>query len=304
MVPHFSYSLRFNTTNWLAVFKRITLIMALAVLAFHVGVQFAFANKVTKLANISYGQSAQQKLDIYLPATPNNAPILFFIHGGAWQFGNKANKKSVENKIARWVPKGFIFVSANYRLAPLATPYQQAQDILRALTKVQNMANQLNGDASNIVVIGHSAGAHLSALASASTFLHKQHKTQPWLATILIDSASYDIEKIMNRRHHKVYDKVFGNNAGQWKLASPFAALKFKTPPLLAVCSTLRMRVCPATRAFINKAKTFGTHATVLPVRLSHKELNQNLGANNAYTNKVEAFLKSLSHNIAQRLEP
>jgi hypothetical protein len=39
----------------------------------------------------------------------------------------------VRNKVANWVPRGFIFVSVNYRLLPDAAPLLQAEDVARAL---------------------------------------------------------------------------------------------------------------------------------------------------------------------------
>lgn len=46
------------------------------------------------------------------------APVIFMVHGGARRTGDKAISRVVQEKVARWVPKGFVFISVNYRLYP------------------------------------------------------------------------------------------------------------------------------------------------------------------------------------------
>jgi arylformamidase len=45
----------------------------------------------------------------------------------------------------RWVSRGFIFVSTNYRLLPEATPVEPAQDIANALAITQARAAAWGG---------------------------------------------------------------------------------------------------------------------------------------------------------------
>lgn len=68
--------------------------------------------------DIPYGPDALQRIDVYSPQGAKNAPVLFMVHGGAWRTGDKASANVIDNKIARWLPKGFIVISANYRLLP------------------------------------------------------------------------------------------------------------------------------------------------------------------------------------------
>ena len=70
------------------------------------------------LRNVPYGPDKPQAMDVYLPPAPNAAPIILMVHGGAWRFGDKRHPPVFENKVARWVPKGFIFVSVNYPMVP------------------------------------------------------------------------------------------------------------------------------------------------------------------------------------------
>jgi acetyl esterase/lipase len=245
--------------------------------------------------NISYGADGAQSFDVYIPKNAQNAPVILMVHGGAWRMGDKAMSRVVENKANRWLPKGIIFVSVNYRMLPKADPFTQANDVALALAKAQSLASSWGGDSKRFVIMGHSAGAHLVALISANPSIAKQQGAQPWLGTAMLDSAGYDIEKTMLSKHMPLYDKAFGKDSAFWKSTSPSDQLTQKTVPLLAVCSTKRKdQPCTQATAFINKATKFGSQATVLPEALSHGEINENLGLPSEYTEKVEVFMRAL----------
>ena len=245
--------------------------------------------------NISYGADSAQSFDVYIPKNAQNAPVVLMVHGGAWRTGDKAMNRVVENKANRWLTKGIIFSSINYRLLPKADPLVQANDAALALAKAQSLAPTWGGDAKHFVLMGHSAGAHLVALITANANIAKQQGAQPWLGTVMLDSAAYDLEKTMSSKHLPFYNKAFGADSAFWKSTSPSYQLSQKTIPMLAVCSTTRKdKPCMQASAFIEKAVKFGTQASVLPEAMSHKEINENLGLPSDYTDKVEAFMRSL----------
>lgn len=245
--------------------------------------------------NISYGADSAQSFDVYIPKNAQNAPVVLMVHGGAWREGDKAMNRVVENKANRWLAKGIIVVSINYRMLPKADPLLQANDVALALAKAQSLAPTWGGDAKRFVMMGHSAGAHLVALITANANIAKQQGAQPWLGTVMLDSAAYDLEKTMSSKHLPFYDKAFGNDSAFWKSTSPSYKLTQKTVPMLAVCSTKRKdQPCTQAKAFINKATKFGSQANVLSEALTHGEINENLGLPSEYTEKVEAFMRSL----------
>lgn len=255
----------------------------------------AFAQSgVSIQRNIAYGADSLQRMDVYIPRDAHGAAVVFMVHGGAWFFGDKASGGVVENKAARWLAKDMIFVSANYRTMPNADPLTQANDVAMALAKAQKLAASWGGDPSRFVLIGHSAGAHLIALIAAAPAIVKQQGVQPWLGTILLDSAAVDMVQIMNRQHMRFYDRAFGNDPMYWQSVSPFHQLLVSMPPLLAICSTQRNDSCPQARGFVAKATGIGVRATILPVDLTHKEINRDLGLAGAYTDSVEAFMRTL----------
>ena len=77
----------------------------------------AVAQKLT--ADVPYveGGHERQVLDIYTPekATDKPLPVMFWIHGGGWQVGDKSD---VGLKPKVLIERGFVFVSTNYRLLP------------------------------------------------------------------------------------------------------------------------------------------------------------------------------------------
>ncbi|MDZ7937206.1 MAG: alpha/beta hydrolase [Rhodoferax sp.] len=257
------------------------------------------------LRDIAYGNDPKQRMDVYLPTGGSvwgAAPVIFMVHGGAWRTGDKRMSKVVDNKAARWLPKGFVFVSVNNRLLPEADPLDQVHDIAQALALAQSRAGRWGANPAQFVLMGHSAGAHLVALLAASPTLAAQHGAQAWLGTIALDSAALDVPTIMQRRHYRLYDPAFGTNPTYWAATSPLQQLHSGAKPLLAVCSTRRDDSCSQAQAFARQAERLGVRAEVLRQDLSHGDINEQLGLPGDYTAGVERFMASLSTDVAQRL--
>lgn len=178
---------------------------------------------------------------------------------------------------------------------PKADPLIQANDVALALARAQALAPSWGSDATRFVLMGHSAGAHLVALITTSNSIAQQQGAKPWLGSIMLDSGGYDIEKTMLGKHMSLYDDAFGKDENFWRSTSPVVQLSQKTVPILAICSSTRQdQPCVQAKAFIDKAIAFGTLASVLPIDKSHREINEQLGLPGAYTDKVEAFMRSL----------
>lgn len=255
--------------------------------------------------NVAYGSDPSQTLDVYVPTTAvRGAPAIFMVHGGAWAIGDKASSQVVRHKAARWLPRGLLFISVNYRMLPKADPLEQARDVARALAFAQQQAASWGGDAGRFVLMGHSAGAHLVSLLAANPDLAREQGAQPWLGTVSLDSAAFDVPAIMKARHARLYDRAFGQDPTFWAASSPLHQLKQAQAPLLAVCSSRRDDACPQARGFADKAKALGMRVTVLPQDRSHGEINNELGEPGAYTEAVEDFLRSLDERLAQALKP
>lgn len=252
--------------------------------------------------DVPYGKAPLQRFDAYRPAEAKGAPLLILVHGGGWRFGDKAHRSVVENKVARWVTKGFVVVSVNYRLLPDTPVGQQAEDVAHAIAAAQKQASNWGADRGLTVLMGHSAGAHLVALlAAASDSLAKLDVTLPQ-GVVLLDSAALDVPALMNMRHLPLYDRAFGKDPLRWRELSPQHVLDAQGPAVLAVCSSRRQQACPQAQAFAKAAQLGGRPVQVLPEDLSHREINTELGLESAYTRAVEAFMAGLDPRLAERI--
>lgn len=274
------------------------------------------APSVKRLVDLPYGPDRRQRMDVYLSAAPAadprgaGAPVLLMVHGGAWSMGDKAHGRVVEEKVARWVPRGWVVVSANYRLLPAADVLQQAHDVARALAAVQRGAAQWGGDGSRVVLMGHSAGAHLVSLVSTAPVHAQQAGVRPWLGTVALDSAALNVPAVMQARHASFYDDVFGADPAFWRAASPYHGLpdapRGSSPvpvPFLLVCSSLRSDgSCRQADAMARRLQAHGGRAEVLPQALSHADINARLGLAGDYTRAVESFMASLDPALAAHL--
>src|SRR5213079_2762417 len=90
-----------------------------------------------------------------------NLPVVFWIHGGGWQQGNKSD---VGVKPQAFTDKGFVFVSTNYRLLPTVDMGTIIRDVAKSLHWVHDNIAKYGGDPDRVIVGGHSAGAQLAAI--------------------------------------------------------------------------------------------------------------------------------------------
>jgi len=120
-------------------------------------------SKLNVKRDIPYAEPAdpRQKVDIYAPEGARNQPVVFWIHGGGWQTGDRTN---VQVKPQAFVDKGFVFVSTGYRLLTNVEMVTIFRDIARSVRWVHDHIAEYGGDPKRILVMGHSAGAQLAAL--------------------------------------------------------------------------------------------------------------------------------------------
>lgn len=244
--------------------------------------------------DLAYGPEPGQGLDVYLPAGRPTGAILVIVHGGAWALGDKANPGVVAAKVTHWLPAGVVVVSVNYRLLPDAGVLQQAGDVARAVAFVQKRAAGWQADPARLVVVGHSAGAHLTALLAADPALAEAQGAAPWLAAVLLDSAALDVVEIMRAPHRPFYDRAFGGVEADWVAQSPLHRLRARPAPLLLVHSNRRQDAAGAAQRFAAAVAARGGRAEVHEVALSHTEINAQLGLDNPFTERVDSFLKSV----------
>ena len=267
-------------------------------------VSHAVPENVTLRSDIAYGPHEKQKLDVYSPAGAEDAPVIFMIHGGAWRGGDKARPEETDLKVAHWVPKGFVYISTNYRLLPEMDPVGQARDVAAAIAFAQKNAAKWGGNADKFILMGHSAGAHLVSLVAADHKNLSGGKMQPWLGTVSLDISNYDLpSRVSGENPSEFYLEIFGNDPTYWQKASPYHTLTEQMPPFYAVCTTQNEFACPQSELFVKKAKSFGGKGGVLAVGLGHMEINWEFGKNADYTAAVDMLLKAIDPEVEGLLE-
>ena len=267
------------------------------------------AGPVPDFEGIAYGPEALAKLDVFLPKAAENepAPIIVMVHGGGWCIGDKSNVGVTANKVARWVPRGFVFVSVNYPMVnDGANTTQQASHVARAVAFIQANAGKWGGDPARLILMGHSAGAHLVSLVSADARLRKANTLRPVLGTISLDAGALDVVRQMPNVYPFLrtrYREAFGSTEAEWIAASPFHQLDRTASAWLGVCSIARRDdSCGQARAYAEKSKSLGLRAAVLSEPLGHGAINKELGLPGRYTDDVEAFMASLDPLVGKLL--
>jgi len=165
---------------------------------------------------------ARHVLDIYAPPNAKNLPVVFWIHGGGWQTGDKAN---VQEKPAWFTQKGFVFVSINHRLLADVDMGTLIRDVAKAFCWMHQHIAEHGGDPSRVLVGGHSSGAQLAALiCTDDRYLKEQGVAFSSLIGCLpVDGDTYDVPAIIEtaetrrRVHHEPQSKYghrekFGND--------------------------------------------------------------------------------------------
>jgi acetyl esterase/lipase len=113
-------------------------------------------------AGVSFGPAGWQKLDVYRPAhaaTP--VPVIVFWYGGSWTQGTRADYRFVGAALAGL---GYVVVIPDYRLYPQVRFPTFLDDAAQAVAWVERQAANYGGDPHRIVLLGHSAGAHMAAM--------------------------------------------------------------------------------------------------------------------------------------------
>ena len=145
-------------------FRTAGSMLAALVLVVSGGVEAQEASVPTH-ANIVYAavDGRDLALDLYLPRDVSGAPLLVWIHGGAWQRGSKELINTTN-----LVDRGFAIASVDFRNSVVAPFPAQIHDIRAAIRFLREKAGDYGYDASRIGIHGRSSGGHLTALVSVT----------------------------------------------------------------------------------------------------------------------------------------
>lgn len=234
---------------------------------------------------ISYGADPLQAIDYYA-STTTNAPLVLFVHGGGWKRGDK---EMVEGsaKLSHWRGQGYAVASLNYRLVPEARVEDQAADVAAGLAALLKQAPRLGFDPNRVVLVGHSAGAHLVAFVG----------TDPqWLrgaglgfdaikGVVPLDGAGYHVPSQMGENQRLLgdtYKQAFGTDPERQKALSPTLHAEAPNAPAFLILHVERKDAKSQSEGLARALRKAGTPVELeaIPGRglRGHMEINRNLG--------------------------
>jgi arylformamidase len=246
----------------------------------------------------------RQVLDVYAPTGARNLPVVFWIHGGGWQAGNKS---MVGVKPQALMEAGFVFVAINYRLLPTVDMATLTGDVATALGWVHKNIATYGGDPNRLLVMGHSAGGQLAALMCTD---EKYVKAEGFsLAAIKgcmpVDADTFDIPAIIEvaETRARVHHLPLPTNGHRQKFANdPTKHLDFSAvthvaagkgiPPFLILHIAGNPDTSAQARRLAAVLQTAGISAKVVGRETTHEGLNDAIGVpGDPVTNAVFAFV-------------
>jgi acetyl esterase/lipase len=243
--------------------------------------------------NIPYANPAHERqvLDVYSPPNAKNLPVVFWIHGGGWQTGDKT---SVQRKPQFFVDKGFVFVSTNYRLLPSVDMGTIVRDIAKSIRWVHDHIAEHGGDPQRLFIMGHSAGAQLAALVCTDDRYLKAEGLSLALTKgcVPVDGDTFDVPAIIEtaetrRRVHGQpqakfgHREKFGNDPAKHRdfSAVTHVAKDKGIPPFLILHVAEHPDTSAQAQRLGNVLKAAGIPATLFGGReTTHNKINADLG--------------------------
>jgi arylformamidase len=243
--------------------------------------------------NLPYADPAHERqvLDVYSPPGAKNRPVVFWIHGGGWQTGDKSD---VQIKPKVFAEKGYVFVSTNYRLLPHVEMATLIGDVAKSIRWVHDHIAEYGGDPKRLLIMGHSAGAQLAAIICTDERYLKAEGLSLAITRgcVPVDGDTFDIPAIIEtaETRWRVYGQPrskfghrekFGNDPAKHRDFSAVTHVKKDKgiPPFLI----LHVAEHPDTTAQAQRMGTVlnaaGIPATVYGAReTTHNKINADLG--------------------------
>ncbi len=194
-------------------------------LAFQPLLKAAPKDGVVVTRNVAYGEDARQILDVYQPIWRAGAPVVIFIHGGAYVRGDKDAYGEMYGNVATWFARmGLLGINATYRLAPQAKWPSGAEDVRAMVKWAQENAAKFGGDGRRIYLIGHSAGS--THVASYIFDKSMQPAEGPGVAGAVLISGRYRLEYDPNDPNGRNMQAYFGDDASTYAARSPMTHIR------------------------------------------------------------------------------
>jgi len=180
---------------------------------------------ITVQRDVAYGADARHRADVFRADGLKNAPVVVFLHGGAYVRGDRDVNPEVYGNVPMYFARqGMLGVNATYRLAPAAQWPAAAQDVASLVAWLKSNAARFGGDPNRIYLIGHSAGA-----THVATYLYLkelQPATGPGVAGVVLMSGRYHFDPHPSDPNLKNFQAYFGTDRAQYPARSPITHVK------------------------------------------------------------------------------
>jgi len=235
---------------------------------------------------VSYGPDALQKIDFHAAPGKPNAPLVIFVHGGGWKRGDKSMMNG-SAKLTDWQAKGYAVASVNYRVVPAAKVEDQAADVAHALAALKRQAGTLGFDPDRIVLVGHSAGAHLVALVGTDPqWLRRAGLSLTAVRGVIpLDGAGYHVPSQMGKNAvllGDTYEQAFGTDPARQLALSPTEHAAAPNAPAFLILHVQRADARQQSEGLAAGLRRAGTPVELhaIPGRglKGHMEINRDLG--------------------------
>ena len=262
------------------------------------------ATAVPGKQSLAYGVDLLQMLD-YWPAqgVSSPAPLVVFVHGGGWSRGSKDNAGGPW-KAPHYTGEHYAYAAINYRLVPGASVEDEAADVAASLKYLIDHAAALGIDPRRIVLMGHSAGAHLVALVGTDErYLKAAGLSFASIRGVVpIDGAAYDVPRQIadgGQFMHDTYVQAFGTDPARQRALSPTLQAAAPNAPGFLLIHVQRKDGVQQNEALEAALKQSGTKVTRqgFPGEglKGHMTINRSLGdPSYAATGVVDAWLKTV----------
>lgn len=153
-----------------------------------------------KVIIANYGEHPRQQLDLYLPEQMKaNAPTLVFFYGGSWARGSKNNYRFVGQAFAE---AGYPVAIPDYRVYP---EYLFPDFIIDGADSLAWLRHEGFAD-SGIVLMGHSAGAHIAAmLAYNPSYVEASGFDHELILALIGYAGPYDAFDLSSRKLQRIF---------------------------------------------------------------------------------------------------
>jgi acetyl esterase len=176
---------------------------------------------ITVSRDIAYGTHARQVLDVYVPERADGAPVVVFVHGGAFVRGDKSSAAGIYDNVLYWFARqGFVGVNLEYRLAPEAVFPSAVDDVAAGMQWVHDNVKHYGGDPERVLLIGHSAGGTHVASYAFDPLLGYAGKYADALVLISARLTADVLPENPNAAHVQTY---FGDDHTAYEARSPMA---------------------------------------------------------------------------------